>query len=294
MIDLTISIVSYNTAQYLQRCLASILDITHSIELEVIVVDNNSHDHTVALIQQQFPQVKVIANTDNRFFSRAHNQGLTQARGRYFLILNSDTQVPVGTLETLASFLDNHPGVGAVGCREMQPNGSVVSTGSTFSTPWIEMLERTCLNSIYHLRKPLWRYRIVDWARTTSRDLDVLTDCFLMVRTGLMQKLGGYDEQFLLYYTENDLCHRIWEAGYQVHFQSNCYYIHHGQRSTVQMGTAKYNQIYESDMLAYYKKHFGLPRTHLMQLGFLLVERVIDPLLKIYRHLRFGGLKRAE
>jgi len=287
-LDLTVSIVSYNTADYLQRCLASMYQNTEGISFQVIVVDNASQDGSSDLVRQKFPQAVLIENGENRFFTAAHNQALAVAQGRHFLILNSDTEVPAGTLARLVAFLDCNPAVGAVGCREVNPQGTTHPTGSTFSSPWLEMLERTALATVYRLRGPHLRYRMTDWDRLSSRDLDVITDCFIMVRRDLMKQLGGYDERFLLYYTENDLCLRIWQSGYRVHFLSDCSYLHHGQRSTVQIGADGYNRIYEQDMINYYRKHFGEIRTKLMQAGFLLAQNGVAPVLSLYRRLRFG------
>jgi len=287
--DLTISIVSYNTCEYLRSCLDSIYRNTDALKFEVIVVDNASHDDSVQMVQSEFPQVKIISNSDNRFFTRAHNQSLAIAQGRHFLILNSDTEIPSETLSRLVASLDNNPDIGAIGCRESNPDGGTEFTGSAFSTPWIEMLERTALSSVYRLRRPLWRYRMVDWSRDSSRDVDVLTDCFLMVRTELLKKFDGYDERFLLYYTENDLCLRIWQAGFRVHFEADCQYIHHSHRSVVQIGAKKYNRFYEQDMLAYYTKHFGKAQTWLMRTGFVVAQWIVAPGLRLYRTFRFGS-----
>jgi len=286
--DLTISIVSYNTADYLHRCLDSIYFNTRDIAFEIIVVDNNSHDDSVAMVQREFPQVILIANSDNLFFTRAHNQALAIAQGRHFLILNSDTEVPPETFKKLVTSLDESPDTGAIGCRELHPDDGNIFTGSTFSTPWIEVLEHTILHSVYRLRDSLWRYRMADWPRDTSCDVDVLTDCFLMVRTDLLRNLGGYDERLLLYYTENDLCLRIWKAGYSVHFNAECHYIHHGHRSVVQIGTEKYNRFYEQDMYVYYSKHFGAMQTWLMRLCFMVAQQFAAPVLRFYRVFRFG------
>lgn len=288
-LDLTISIVSYNTSDFLRRCLESIYRNTDAIEFEVIVVDNASRDGSPEMVRRRFPQVNLIANQDNRFFTSAHNQALTMARGRYFLILNSDTEIPEATLAQLATFLDDNPAVGATGCREVDPRGATQRTGSTFSSPWIEILERTALSTVYRLRQPLWRYRMVEWDRLSSRDVDVLTDCFLMVRRDLLEQLEGYDERFLLYYTENDLCLRIWGAGDRVHFRADCHYIHHGHRSTVQLGKIGDNRIYEQDMVTYYRKHFGYVQTMLMLVAFKAVEHLGAPLLRTYRRMVYGA-----
>src|SRR5881275_2521088 len=108
-LDLTISIVSYNTAHYLRQCLKSICENRSGPSFEIIVVDNASTDGSAAMVAREFPSVCLIQNRENQYFSRAHNQALAIAQGRCFLPLNSDTIVPAETLRKLVSFLDARP-----------------------------------------------------------------------------------------------------------------------------------------------------------------------------------------
>lgn len=257
MTDLSISVVSYNTRQQLKESLDSVFANARGIDFEVIVVDNASQDSSPEMVRSKFPQVRLIANDENRFFACAHNQALAMAQGRHVLILNSDTVIPQGTLSELVKFLDLHPGVGAVGCQEINSEGQTQHTGSGFRTPWIEAIDWTVLRDVYRLRRHLQDLRLPDWDRQSSRSVDVLTDCFLMVRRDVLEALNGYDERFLLYYTEDDLCLRIWELGKQIFFNAEVYYVHRGQQSTRQEGQRRVRSIYFQDMRTYYEKHFG-------------------------------------
>lgn len=288
-IDLTISIVNYKTYDFLHRCLMSIYNEEGNISFEVIMADNEFDESALDLLKRDFQKLKVIPNQQNLFFPHAHNQALAIASGSFFLVCNPDAEIPVGTLRALVCFLDANADIGAVGCRELRPNGEIVATGSRFSKPWMELLENTMLGSFGGLHKLVDQYRLRDWDRNSSRDIDILTNCFLMFRTDLLKQLNGHDERFLLYFTENDICLRIWQAGYRVHFLANCHYIHHGQRSTEQISRERNNEIYERDMLAFYNKHFGRIPTRLMELGFIVMKNLFVPLLRIYRRYRPGA-----
>jgi GT2 family glycosyltransferase len=288
-LDLTISIVSYNTSDYLSKCLESIYCNTEGISFEVIVVDNASRDGTPDMMRSSFPQARLIVNPQNNFFSQAHNQAFAAARGRYFLILNSDTEIPKGTLKTLVSFMDERRQTGAVSCREIGPAGTLQTTASTFSTPFIEILEWTWLRD-RAFRGVLKKYRLEGWPRDTLRTIEVSTDCFLMVRSELFREIGGYDEQFLLYYTENDLCLRIWQAGYRVEFTPDACYVHHVHGSTDREKPKHIRKIYFNDMENYYRKHFGSAKTALMMYGILIGRALQRGLAYMWppRWLRFA------
>ena len=289
LVDLSISIVSYNTAAYLRHCLRSIYHNIVGISFEVIVVDNGSRDGTAEMLKREFSQVCLITNSENRWFPRAHNQALALAKGRFFLFLNPDTEIPRGTCETLVRFLELNQDVGAVGCQERNRSGLVVRTGSALLTPWIGVLERTTLGSVVRLKQFSYRYHLIDWARDTSRDVEALTNCFLMVRTDLLERCNGLDERFLLYYTDNDLSLRIRNAGFRVHYLADCHYIHHGSRATEQIGKRERERILELDMWKYFGKHFGILTPWLMRLIIWLANTVLGCLIKLYREARYGS-----
>ena len=124
MVDLSIVIVSWNVRDLLRQCLCSILQ-SQACELEVIVVDNASTDDSVGMVQAEFPDVCIVANTHNRGFPAANNQGIAAAQGRYVFLLNPDTEVVADALATMVDFSDTHPDVGIVGPQLLNPDGSV-------------------------------------------------------------------------------------------------------------------------------------------------------------------------
>src|SRR4051794_24915258 len=113
--DLSIIIASYNTLAMTRQCVESIYANTHNLDFEVIVVDDCSHDGSAEMIEREFPQVRVIRNSQNQRYSKTNNIGLLAARGRYGLLLNSDTLVHDGAFERLVRFMDDTPTAAAAG-----------------------------------------------------------------------------------------------------------------------------------------------------------------------------------
>lgn len=264
--DLSISIVSYNTREYLRQCLDSILENAEGISFEVIVVDNASHDGSADAVAAEFPSVRVISNSTNRFFTEGHNQALAIAQGQYFLILNPDTLVPGETLKTLSDFLKRNEQVGAVTCREIDAKGKPVITSTRFPSSLAGLVEWTWLRN-WPLRSVLDNYLMSEWNRDTERTIEVGTGCFLMVRTSLLKRFGGFDESIKLYYSEHDLCQQIAQQGSQVRFLPKAHYVHFGQRSSSQESFALIRRIHFDDMRYYFAKYHGKFKAHLLMAG---------------------------
>lgn len=253
--DVSISIVNYNTRDLLKRCLSSIFKHTRDIKFEIIVVDNASSDDSVAMIKQEFRSVKIISNHDNIFFTRANNQALKKASGRYFLILNSDTYFVDNSLKKMVDYMDLHKNIGACEGLEIEEDRSLIPNGSKLSTPLIDFYELSIIGKWMRNEKMLDSYRLRKLRRDTIFEIDVGCDAFLMVRIDLMKKLNGYDEQFLLYYTENDLCLRIKRLGYKIIHLGNAKVVHRLSSSVNKIGFFKKADIYYNDLFKYYWKH---------------------------------------
>ena len=121
---LSVIIVSYNVRFYLEQCIASLLRAARGMETEVWVVDNHSGDDSVGLIRERFPEVHVVAQSQNLGFARANNIAIRQSAGEYVLLLNPDTIVAEDTLHQVVGFLDLHPKAGGCGVRMMHADGS--------------------------------------------------------------------------------------------------------------------------------------------------------------------------
>lgn len=278
MFDVTVSIISFNTNRLLERCLLSIFRQTKGIRFQVIVVDNGSLDGSPEMVRKKFSQAILIENSKNYYFSKANNQSLKIARGRYFLLLNSDTYFVDNSISKLISFLDKEKKVGACEGLELYEDGRVVPTGSLFSTPLIDFYELSIIGTRIKDKSLIDKYRMKDENRKDTYEIDVGCDAFLMVRTDLLRKIGGYDERMLLYYTENDLCNRIKRKNFSVVHYGSAKVMHTVSASAEKLGWRK-NDIYYDDLLAYYKKHgYGVWGTALYFL--LKIEEAALKILK--------------
>src|ERR1700757_2014699 len=131
---LSIVIICWNDLRVIRDCLRSIYEGTHETNFEVVVSDNGSVDGSVEFIRKHYPQVRIVENRQNLGFARGNNAGIRASRGEYVLILNPDTIIHDGALDKLVGFADEHPQVGAFGCRVLNADGSYQASASPFTS----------------------------------------------------------------------------------------------------------------------------------------------------------------
>ena len=249
--DVSISIVSYNTRDLLKRCLASVYKYTKNIKYEIIVVDNASSDGTVEMVKDNFPKVKIVANKTNVFYTTANNQALKKTSGRYILILNSDTYFVDNSVKKMMDYMDRHENVGAAEGMEIYEDGKVVPTGSRKSTPLIDFYELSLVGKRIQDKKLIKYYRIGSKSRRNNFEVDVACDAFIIVRGNLLKKIKGYNPALKLYYTENDICRRIKGEGYKIMHLGDVKVMHSVSVSANKLKWKKLD-LYYLDLLNFY------------------------------------------
>jgi GT2 family glycosyltransferase len=231
---LSIVILCWNDLNVIGDCLRSIYSGTHSTEFEVIVPDNGSTDGSIDYIRTNFPQVQLVENGRNLRFAKGNNVGIRLSQGEYILILNPDTIVHDGTLDKIVAFADEHPKAGAFSCQVVNDDGSYqqhVYPLPSIRSEWMSALCLGPLTKVSHWFNP---GSYVGWKGKGERTIGWAAGCFLMVRGELLNRLGGFDEQFFYYYEDTDLCRRIWAAGYEVLYTSEFAITHLKGHSTKQ------------------------------------------------------------
>lgn len=213
--NLSIVIVNWNTREMLRDCLKSVMDGMDNLDAEVVVVDNASDDGSQEMVRDSFPKVKLICNRDNRGFAAANNQALAIVRGRYVLLLNSDTLVHDNVLSASCEFMDGRPEVGIMGCRVLNSDGSLQITGSGYPSLFNLLLLAT---GLWKLRAvPLFdRYQMLAWDRRSEREIAVVSGCYMVVRKQAMDEVGLLDDSFFFYGEETDWCRRYRAAGWKL------------------------------------------------------------------------------
>lgn len=284
-LDLSIVIVSWNVADLLADCLASLASSALTIvpangttapaeaatarpTAEVIVVDSASSDHTVAMLRERFSWVQAMAQDENIGFTRGNNLALAGAAGRYLLLLNPDTVVLDDALPTLIAYLDANPAVAIAGPRTLNTDGTVQSTRRRFPTLLTAMLESTWLQPIAP-RGLLDRYYVMDAPNDGVVDVDWVQGSALMVRRAVYEAIGGLDEGYRMYSEELDWCRRAKLAGWRVVYHGGAAIIHHGGRSSDQ-AVARRHIDFNQSKLRYMRKYHGAFASQLVRTSLLL------------------------
>ncbi|HZH94328.1 MAG TPA: glycosyltransferase family 2 protein, partial [Flavisolibacter sp.] len=210
---LSIIIVNYNVKYFLEQCLHSIAKSTLQ-NIEIIVVDNNSSDGSVAYLQPRFPGIRFIQNTNNTGFAKACNQGLAVATGTYILFLNPDTIIAEDTAGTCVSFFEKTAGAGALGVRMVDGGGRFLKESKrSFPGPLTSLFKLTGLAKLFPKSKVFSRYHLGHLAENTNHEVDVLAGAFMMIRKTVLEKTGPFDETFFMYGEDVDLSYRIQKNG---------------------------------------------------------------------------------
>ena len=216
-----VAIISYNTAPLLRRCLTSV--VAHA-RGPILVVDNGSSDGSAELVRHEFPKIPLRVQ-ENRGFGAAGNRAIAELQTRYVLLLNADTELTSGALDALVTYLDNHAMVGVAGPRLVTAAGIFDPSAHAFPRPLALLLQESGVKRLFRLgHRNEWRARSADWILGAA--LAIRREAFLAVR--------GFDEGYFLYQEEVDLCHRLGEAGWEIHYAPVATVLHVGGASTSQ------------------------------------------------------------
>lgn len=258
--DLSIAIISYNTRELLLACLQSVQERTAGLDYEVIVVDNASCDGSVEAVRAQFPQVTVLANSENGGFAKGCNQAAAVSSGRHLLFLNSDTVMQSRTLRTMVQCLDQHLDIGVASCLQRDGHGRVLR--SCFPFPSIRDHVRHSEDLPVAIRRMVGVIQPMDF--TESQDVEWANGACLMIRAALFARLGGMDERFFMYFEDVDLCRRVQLMGYRVRHVAEGDVVHLVGRSSCANRNGL-NKQWELSRIRYVEKHFAQPRRALMK-----------------------------
>jgi GT2 family glycosyltransferase len=256
MLDCSIIIVNWNVCALLRRCLAGLPEaVGPDIRTEVIVVDNASHDGSVAMVRAEFPAVRLLANRENRGFAGGNNQGMAAGRGRTLLLLNPDTEPAPGALAAMLATLDSAPGIGMVGPRLLNPDGSTQPSRRRFPTLVTALIESTPLQPYFPDHPLLRRYYVADRPATERQDVDWITGACMLVRRAVVQQVGGFDERYFMYSEELDWCRRIREAGWRIVYEPAAAVVHHEGQSSAQDVPARHLRFQRSKVRYFLRWH---------------------------------------
>jgi hypothetical protein len=244
--SLVIAIVSYNCSDSLRACLERL----HGYR--VIVVDNASIDHTAAMVREEFPQVVLIENTQNRGFAAACNQAIAASDEPFILLLNPDTLVADAALQQLLETMQRQPDIGACGPRILNSDGSTQVSIRKF--PTLGALASDELGLSFALPQWFTGYRNSAWPQERTGEVDQLGGSCLMLRRSALDAAGLLDERFFVYFEEVDLCLRLRRAGWRVMYICEATIVHVGGQSSKTDRSMSLQHRYRS-LFSFYRKY---------------------------------------
>lgn len=263
--DASIIIISFNTKVILKECLESVIRESVNLRVEIFVVDNHSADGSAEMVEQEFPDVRLIRSDVNLGFGAANNVALEQARGRYFVLLNSDAFFQPSALELAIQHMDATVDCGLGGGLLVGRDGSWQPSARSFHSLLGDFLVLTGLAAKFPKSKFFGGFDRT-WADVKEpASVDWVPGAFSIIRPRALVKSGIFDPAFFLYYEEVDLCVRIKQAGYSIWYWPDIVVVHIGGESSRQLKTLEFSsqaaQVVMWRMrstLLYYRKHHGV------------------------------------
>lgn len=260
---LSIVLVCWNNKAYLDPCLQSLYKGNLRYSFDVFVVDNGSTDGSQQMLQEKYPEVRIIQNSGNVGLGKASNQGIEASKGRYILLLNNDTIVNGPSFDAMVKFLEENPRTGAVGGKLLNPDGTIQACYNNFPTLWEDFL----LNSrIGELIRP--GYPAV-MTGEEIKSVDWLGSACLMVRRSALDEIGLLDEGYFIYGDETDLQYRLKKAGWEIYYLPGATTVHFGGKS---MNRWSRRKMVLRGKILFYQKHYGPVRTFLLRTLFFVVS----------------------
>lgn len=282
MVKLSVVIVNYNVACFLEQCLRSVYAAAEGIPVEVWVVDNHSVDNSVEMVRRNFPDVRLIANVDNVGFAKANNQAIRQANGEYVLLLNPDTIVQPDTFAKTLEFMERTPDAGALGVKMLDGQGRYLPESKRgLPLPEVAFYKVFGLSSLFKKSRRFGRYHLTYLDPDQIHSVEVLSGAFMLLRKSVLDQIGLLDEAFFMYGEDIDLSYRVIQAGYKNYYFPMTRIIHYKGEST-KKSSVNYVIVFYQAMQIFAKKHFSAPNARLFDwiINFAIWFRASLALLK--------------
>ncbi|EDP95448.1 glycosyltransferase family 2 protein [Kordia algicida OT-1] len=244
--QLSVIILNYNVRYFLEACIRSVQAAISELNAEIIVIDNNSPDDSCDMMQNTFPNIQLIPNTENVGFAKANNQGVKIAKGKYICILNPDTIVAEDTFTQLLKFAETTENLGSIGCKLIDGSGMFLPESKrNIPTPMVSV------------KKILGNKNSGYYSSLDENDIgkvDILVGAFMFMEKNVYENVQGFDEDYFMYGEDIDLSYKIKKAGFQNYYYGKTTVIHYKGESTLKDKT--YAKRFYGAMQLFYKKHF--------------------------------------
>ncbi len=261
MVDVSVIVVNLNTKDLLRACLDSVFAHPDRLAVEVIVVDNHSEDGSVEMVVSRYPSVILQVNPANEGFAKPNNDGMRQAKGKYFFLLNSDAVVLPGCLGALSRFLDGNPQVGACGPMIRYPDGRIQRSVCKTHSLWTHVCDMLFLDKLFPQSRLFGGGEMTTnpYDELSPQEVESIMGAAVLVRRAAVDETGGFDERLSVYYNEMDWFRRMRQLGWGIAYVPDaCVYHHRGATAAkANWRFELYDEMYKN-VFHYYRKHYGL------------------------------------
>lgn len=273
MVDASTIIVTWNSKQFLAKCLDSMRAHHRNGLMEVIVVDNASSDGTVSELKPSYPDVLWIENRENTGFAKANNLGMERASGRYLCLVNPDVEFLDNSVERLCRYMDAHPEAGLCGPRILNSDRTLQYSCREYPSLWNNLCFALGLHRLFP-RHPVFSSELMSYFdHDEVREVEAISGCFVVVRREALLDVGPLDEGFFMYSEDLDWCRRFNDRGWKIVFNPEATAVHYGGGSSDQ-APADFAVMKDLAITRYWRKHHGAVENMLIR-GILLANHAL-------------------
>ncbi|MEE9168130.1 MAG: glycosyltransferase family 2 protein [bacterium] len=262
---LSVIIVTFNHEREIGECLPAIYERSSARPLEIFVVDNSSDDGTVAAVNKckllydsKDFRIEFVQNRDNKGYTLAVNQALNEASGEFILMLNPDTIVQKESIDLMLQFLRDKPDTGAVAPQLLFPDGRIQPSCRRFPRYRFIVFEMMGLNRLFPTSSIFNGWKMGDFDHRSLKTVPQPQGSCLMLPRKVLEEVGNLDERFFLFFSDVDLCKRIWRSGRKIYFYPAAKVIHQ-RGSSIYRNRAASTWRSHRDFIRYFLKWSGLP-----------------------------------
>jgi O-antigen biosynthesis protein len=266
--NLSIIIVNYKVKDLLDNCLQSIFSNSENIELDVIVVDNNSQDGSLEMIKEKYPQVNLIASEQNLGFAKANNLGFKQAKFDHILLLNPDMKLHSNTLENVLKWANMNPQADVIGCYLVNEAGETIHHIRQFPNFWDQLAIVLKLPHLFP--KILNKYLQKKFNYSQASKVDSIRGAFFLVKKEIYQKLNGLDERYFIWFEEVDFCKQVKSDGGEIWYTPEAKCTDYIGKSFAQVPRGVTQKYFRDSMLKYFKKWHPLWQYLVLKIAWIL------------------------
>lgn len=253
--QLSVIILNYNVRYFLEQCVLSVQEAIFTLDAEIIVIDNNSSDDSCLMMQERFPDVKLIQNKENFGFPKGNNIGVKESKGKYICILNPDTVVAEDTFTKILTFAEKQTNLGIIGCKLIDGTGEFLPESKRgIPTPWVAFTKIFGLYKVFSKWKFFNQYYAQHISENETGKVDILVGAFMLMERKLYLELDGFDEDCFMYADDIDLSYRALLKGKSNYYFHETTVLHYKGESTVK--DEKYMKRFQEAMTFFYQKHF--------------------------------------